>query len=454
MNIKDKLTIRFVLVFAAVWLIASIAIYYSSSEFRKEEFYERLVARANAAAKLLLEVEEVDALLLQKIESANPVKLPGEKITIYNYDNKELFSSDTQDSLLIDSMLLDKVRLEKSLNWRQGDVEVIGLLYEDQFDRFVVIAGAMDLYGLRKLQNLRNILIIVFLVSLIIIGLAARLYAGKALQPISEVISEVNEIEITNLGKRVSEGNGKDEIAKLGTTFNLMLSRLQKAFEIQKSFITNASHELRTPLTSMLSLVDVTLLKKRDEKFYEETLISLKEDIHGLSELTSKLLLLARVDSFREEIKPIRTDTILWQAISDVSRSYKNPIKVSISDEIADEESFTIIGHEQLLKSVFSNLLENACKFSDGKEVTVNVLATDQNLQFEIKDQGIGISPEDLKKLGQPFFRGQNTNSFPGSGIGINLVKKIIDIHQGSMNITSAKESGSIILLNFPLAKI
>lgn len=454
MNIKDKLTIRFVLVFAAVWLIASMAIYYSSSEFRKEEFYDRLVARANAAAKLLLEVEEVDAQLLQKIESANPVKLPGEKITIYNYNNEELFSSDTQDSLRIDSVLLDKIRLEKSLNWRQGDVEVIGLLYEDQFDRFVVIAGAMDLYGLRKLQNLRNILIIVFFVSLIIIGLVARLYAGKALEPISEVISEVNEIEITNLGKRVSEGNGKDEIARLGITFNLMLTRLQNAFEIQKSFITNASHELRTPLTSMLSLVDVTLLKKRDEKFYEETLISLKEDIHGLSELTTKLLLLARVDSFREEIKPIRTDAILWQAISDVSRSYKNPIKVSISEDISDEESFTIIGHEQLLKSVFTNLLENACKFSDGKEVFVNILATGQNLQFEIKDQGIGISPEDLKKLGQPFFRGQNTNPFPGSGIGINLVKKIVDIHQGKLNIDSTRDSGSIILLDFPLAKI
>lgn len=454
MNIKDKLTIRFVLVFAGVWLIASMAIYYSSSEFRKEEFYDRLVARANAAAKLLLEVEEVDAQLLQKIESANPVKLPGEKITIYNYNNEELFSSDTQDSLRIDSVLLDKIRLEKSLNWRQGDVEVIGLLYEDQFDRFVVIAGAMDLYGLRKLQNLRNILIIVFFVSLIIIGLVARLYAGKALEPISEVISEVNEIEITNLGKRVSEGNGKDEIARLGITFNLMLTRLQNAFEIQKSFITNASHELRTPLTSMLSLVDVTLLKKRDEKFYEETLISLKEDIHGLSELTTKLLLLARVDSFREEIKPIRTDTILWQAISDVSRSYKNPIKVSISEDISDEESFTIIGHEQLLKSVFTNLLENACKFSDGKEVFVNILATGQNLQFEIKDQGIGISPWDLKKLGQPFFRGQNTNSFPGSGIGINLVKKIVDIHQGKLNIDSTRDSGSIILLDFPLAKI
>ncbi|MEQ8879568.1 MAG: HAMP domain-containing sensor histidine kinase [Cyclobacteriaceae bacterium] len=454
MNIKDTLTIRFVLVFAAVWLVASIAIYYSSSEFRKEEFYERLVARANAAAKLLIEVEEVDAQLLQKIESANPVKLPGEKITIYNYNNQELFSSDTQDSLRVDSVLLDKIRLEKSLNWRQGDVEVIGILYEDQFDRFVVVAGAKDLYGLRKLQNLRNILIIVFFISLIIIGMAARLYAGKALEPISEVISEVNEIEITNLGKRVAEGNGNDEIAKLGITFNLMLTRLQNAFEIQKSFITNASHELRTPLTSMLSLVDVTLLRKRNEKFYEDTLVSLKEDIHGLSELTSKLLLLARVDSFREEIKPVRTDTILWQAISDVSKSYKNPIKVSISDDISDDDSFTITGHEQLLKSAFSNLIENACKFSDGRDVTVNVLNKGHKLQFEIIDQGIGIAPEDLKKLGQPFFRGQNTNPFPGSGIGINLVKKIIDIHQGTLNITSSMGSGSVFFLEFPLLKI
>lgn len=448
-NIKDALVLRFVLIFGVLWVLASFSIYYSSAQFRHDEFYQRLHTRASTAAKLLIEVEEVDASLLRKIEDANPIKLPGERITIYDYNNVEIFSTDTQDSIRMDEERFNDIRLEGEYRWRQGSVEVLGLLYIDQYERFVVVAAGQDVYGFRKLDNLRNILITVFFISLIVIAMAARLYAGNALRPISEVVEEVNQIGISNLGKRVSEGNGKDEIATLGITFNRMLDRLQSAFESQKSFITNASHELRTPMTSVLSQVDVALLKDRDAKHYKGTLQSVRDDIQELSALAGKLLLLARVDAFRETFEPIRVDSILWQAISEVSRHFKNNILVDFSSDIDDEQFFTIMGNEQLIRSVLQNLLENACKYSKGKDVRVLVELAAEGLCLKVEDQGVGIAPEDLPEIGQPFYRGKNTSGFSGSGIGLNLSKKIVELHHGTFSLDSRMGEGTRVSIVF-----
>ncbi|MEQ9303571.1 MAG: HAMP domain-containing sensor histidine kinase [Marinoscillum sp.] len=448
-NIKQTLTLRFVLVFTVLWIFASLAIYYSSAKFRQEEFYERLQTRANTAARLLIDVEEVDAQLLRKIEAANPIQLPGQRLTIYDYTNEELFSTDALDVISVDIDRFNDIRLTGEVLWNQGEIEVLGLLYTGEFDRFVVVASGQDVYGFRKLQYLRNILLLVFVVALVVISFAARLYAGKALQPISEVVEEVNQIGYTNLNRRVSEGNGQDEIATLGITFNSMLNRLQSAFESQRSFITNASHELRTPMTSILSQVDVVLLKDREPEKYKEVLTSIREDVHELSALTARLLLLARVEAFRETLVPIRVDAILWQAIAEVSKTFSNPVAVDFSSDIDDERFLTILGDEQLVKSAVQNAIENACKYSHSQEVRVVVKVADGLIHLEIADQGIGISEVDLPQLGNPFFRGRNTGNFSGSGIGLNLVKRIIELHRGEFTVTSELNVGTCLTIVF-----
>lgn len=454
MNIKQALTLRFVLVFALLWIAASLAIYYSSAEFRREEFYQRLHTRATTTARLLIEVEEVDAQLLRKIDAANPIRLPGERITIYDYNNAELFSTDAEDSIFVSSAQFDEIRLEGEVHWRQGAIEVLGLLFTDKYDRFVVVASGQDIYGYRKLDYLRNILLIVFVIALIVITIAAMIYAGRALQPISKVVEEVNQIGFTNLHDRVSEGNGKDEIATLGITFNKMLTRIEAASESQKSFISNASHELRTPMTSMLSQVDVVLLKDRSADFYKNTLSSVRDDIHKLSVLAARLLLLARVEAFRETFKPVRIDAMLWQAIGDVSKYFKNPIIPDFSADIDDERYLTITGSDQLIKSTLQNVLENACKYSNGQEVKVDVQISGDQVKLLISDKGIGIPEVDLARIGEPFFRGSNTATVSGSGIGLNLVRKIVEIHEGDFQIQSSQESGTTVTLSFRFTEV
>lgn len=454
LNIKSRLVLWFIAIFGAVWGISSVTIYLASADYREEEFYKRLQSRAELIAKLLIDEDQVDADLLRKIEDASPIRLPGEKITVYDFKNAEIFTNDPNDIIRIDSSIFDEVRLSEEVRWIQepGRIEILGMLYKGQYDRFVVIAGANDLYGLRKLENLRNILLIAFIASLVIAGFLGKIYASQALEPINDVIGEVNHIDPAKLDGRVSEGNGFDEIAQLGRTFNKMLTRMQAAFESQKSFLANSSHELRTPMTRILSQIDLALLKSRDAQEYRKTLEIVKQEISRMSELTTKLLLLSRLESFEESSQTVRMDSIIWQAIREYKLMKSDVmVRVDISEAIDDESQLLVKGNEQLLINVFLNLIDNAYKYSDGRGIAIYLELVGSLFSVQINDQGIGIPEGELGNLGKPFFRAQNSQLIPGSGVGLSLVKKILQIHNGEIQFESSQPKGCKVVVCIPL---
>ncbi|HKK43563.1 MAG TPA: hypothetical protein VJ963_14195, partial [Bacteroidales bacterium] len=129
MQIRTRLTLQFLLMGGIIMIIASAAIYLSSARFRKDDFSTRLENKAKITARLLIEVKEIDAGLLRRIEKDNPVNLPKEKILIYNYENKILYSTDDEKVLKINKNLLNRIRLYGRIRLRQGEYEVLGLLY-------------------------------------------------------------------------------------------------------------------------------------------------------------------------------------------------------------------------------------------------------------------------------------------------------------------------------------
>ena len=286
MQIRKKLTLQFIIIVALILALSLLAIYFFSADYRRDDFYNRLLNKGTNSAKLLIEVEEIDAGLLRRIDQDNPMSLPKEIIAIYNYKNELLYGSDNDELLHIHQELLDCIRLEQEIRYRQGNHEILGFLYADKFDRFVVIIGAVDIYGLKKLHNLQTVIFLVFAISILVVFVSGSIYAAKALKPISRVVEQVNNITITSLNLKVDEGNGKDEIALLAATFNKMLSRLEAAFKIQKNFIANASHELRTPLTAITGQLEVALIKQRTPAAYQEILLSVLDDIKRLIEVS------------------------------------------------------------------------------------------------------------------------------------------------------------------------
>jgi len=172
MKIRAKLTLRFILITACIMAVASVLIYVLSAEYREEDFYSRLMNKANNTAKLLIEVDEVDINLLHKIEQDNPVSLPNEKIIIFNYRDSILFSTDEERIIQVDANLLDRIRLDDEVRLVQGDYEILGFLFKGKYDRFVVIGAATDIYGFKRLRNLAYILMFVFAISIVIVSIS------------------------------------------------------------------------------------------------------------------------------------------------------------------------------------------------------------------------------------------------------------------------------------------
>lgn len=428
-------------------------IYFFSSNYRKTEFYSRLKDKALTTARLLIEVKEIDASLLKIIDRNTLNILHDEKIVIYDYQNKEIYSSIDESNVPVSRDLLNTIRLQKEIQFHYDEKEVMGILYTDKYNRYVVIASAFDKYGVSKLDNLKMILVSGFIFSVIVALFAGWIYSGKALKPMKDVVAQVDRITISNLDLRVNEGNGTDEIAQLSITFNRMLERLESAFEMQRSFVSNASHELRTPLTAITGQIEVSLMKKRDPGEYKAILQSVLEDIRTLSRLSNNLLDLAKASSDISEImlRPLRIDELLWQAQSELKK--RNPdynAHIVFDETIDDENKLTFFGNEHLIRSALLNLMDNACKFSDDKSVNICLEVQNMHVKLHFADKGIGIEASEQEQVFHPFYRASNARNINGHGLGLSLTKKIVEIHKGAIGIGSALAKGTCVSISFP----
>lgn len=439
MNIRARLTLTFFSIVIIVVTIISVSIFYFSSEYRQNDFYRRLKNRAINTARLLVDFEEVNESLLQRMEKENPANLPFQSVTIYNYKNEILFRTEGGVNIPADTSMLNEIRLKEEVRFVHDQYEVLGILYRDQFDRFTIVAAARDVNGLDAIANLRNVLLLTFLISVILVSILGWFFSGRVLRPISKIVSEVDNITEVNLDRRLDEGNRKDELSKLAQTFNKMLGRLQRAFFSQKNFIANASHEIRTPLTVMSGEIEVTLLQPRSNDYYVRVLKSVLAGTKGMNKLSTQLLLLAQTSAEHPEIKfdHIRIDDILWAVKDELTRA--NPhYKIDIHFDLGlVDRDFTVTGDSGLLKVVMLNVMDNGCKYAADDTLIVSLRSTPHEVMLEFINRGEGVAPESLPRIFEPFFRGRSGKKVKGFGIGLPLAKRILDIHQGSISIKS-----------------
>jgi len=453
LKIRTQLSLYFALIVASLILFFSINVYIFSSEYRHSQFMSRLEEKANTTAKLLFEVEQVDSLLLKIIESADQTILFHEKLVIFNHENQVIF--DSKEDLFVDypTDLFSEIRLKQKVILKNDSNEMIGIVYKENDNEYIVIASAYDFFGFKKLKNLIQILLINFILSIIFITILGWFFANKALSPILKVIEKVSSITSNNLHLRLNEGNKSDEIAMLSNTFNEMLERLEAAFIAQKDFVSNASHELRTPLTAIKSEIDVSLLSDRSNEDYKKTLKSLSDDIHNISDLINGLLILAQTntDFSRYSFVHQRIDEILWQARKLIlTKQPHYNVLIDFKTEPQDENQLILHCNYILLRTAFINLIENACKFSDNSTCQVSINFETNRIFLEFIDNGIGICIEDHENIFKPFYRGQNSNHVYGHGIGLSLVDNIIKIHNGSIELISEVNKGSIFKITLP----
>lgn len=440
MKIRTRLSIQFLGIVTTLITISLLLIYFLSAEYRSRDFFTRLRNKALTTARLVVQVDEINNQLMKIIDKNETSILFNKNVVIYDTKNKEIYRSNSNPGVQLSPFLLNRIRTKGEITFYEGESQVLGRVFIDKKDRFVIVASGLDILGYEKLQNLKLILIIVFFSNILFVSVAGYIFAGRALAPISNVIKEVDNISAKNLSQRVNEGNGKDEIALLAKTFNNMLKRIEQAFEKQKAFVANASHELRNPLTAISGQLEVALLKKRTEEEYERVLSSIFEDIKNLSALSNRLLSLAQTTSNNQNFhfSTVRIDELLWKAREELLLG--NPeytVSIEFPGESDDESQLVISGNDTLLKIAFSNIMDNGCKFSDDKKVAVKLKLEKDLIVLNFIDKGVWIRPEEQKNIFEPFYRSSKTNNIKGHGVGLALVDRIIQLHTGSIQITS-----------------
>lgn len=454
MNIRAKLTLQFSIIVASILLLFSLSVYLLSDNYRREEFYSRLVSRAITTVRLLVTVKEVDYDLLRIIDQNSIHQIFEEKVLVFNDSNELIYTSLDDFPLLYSDSLIAHVRQQKKVEYTVNDREAVGIVYSAAGEEFVVIASAYDRYGRSKLRNLGQVLIAGLVLGIGIIFLAGRIFAQQALRPLVIMNAEVASITAGNLNQRIPGGDQRDEIGQLAQNFNRMLERLEAAFAIQQQFVSNASHELRTPLAAISSQLQATLSKERSGAAYRKVLQSLVEDARTLTELTNGLLVLAQsgIDKQREFFKPVRVDEIIFSAQTELLKSNpKYQFQIEYAQFPKDDSDLQILGNEQLLKTAFLNFMDNACKFSADHSVHVIVgFPKEGAIEICFADKGPGIHPEEQMKIFDPFYRASESSSrVRGHGIGLSLCHRIVQLHKGSIRLESKVGEGTQFYVTF-----
>src|SRR5213592_2325274 len=273
----------------------------------------------------------------------------------------------------------------------------------------------------------------------------------RGLRPLEEMKLSLERIGPTHLNERVASANWPRELQPMAIAFDEMLKRLDDSFTRLSQFSADLAHELRTPIANMIGEAQVALTRDRTAADYRETIESTVAECERLSRIVDNLLFVARVDAAREPIARKRFDA--RAAVQKIAAFYQT---------IADDRHVTIscsgdgqiYADPDLFERALGNLLDNALRFTP-ENGSIQILLSKRDADFEItvSDSGCGIAPQHLPRVFDRFYRAESSRSSDGAGLGLALVKSIVDLHGGSTIIESNVRRGTTVKLILPLPK-
>lgn len=445
MKLKHRLSLYSIIIFSVVILIVSTVIYFSFYTQMEKKEIQSLESKSLLAAVYYLEQDELPTLEHENIKSQMLKSISRKNIVIYDALNQKFNGNMDVDSN-ISPKFLNNVRINKNDFFTSEHFFYNGIFYHDNQGDFVVITRQSKDEFNDQMQSLLHILIIVSIIGLLFIYLFSQYLGYIAYEPITKIIEQIKERDTKNFNEPLVLKKSYSEIEDLVKTYNHFIDRIAQTFNVQKNFIDYVSHELRTPITALLGTLEVTNHKKRTSEEYELVLLQLKQYTNDLQETLDQMMLLSGAKtSF--EFKTIRIDEIVWQVIEN-SVLYHNA-KINVDIKVENNQLLSIQGNEKLLEVALNNLIGNAIKYSDNQQIMIQFLEVNQQLQIHIIDQGIGILENDLAKIKQNFFRGQNTQSYQGKGIGLSMANIIFTFHQIDLKIEQNQPKGTIVKLSF-----
>lgn len=285
----------------------------------------------------------------------------------------------------------------------------------------------------------------------ILVGAGGYWLAGRALAPIDHITETAAQISTDDLSTRLDLPPTHDEVGRLASTFNVMLSRLEEAFRREKQFTSDASHELRTPLAATRTIAETTLNRPRSAAAYEEALTDILDEVLRMQRLAEDLLRLARQEGFDTAQTTERVNlSELLQDVVDSVRPLADAKGLRLT--CSTVENLVVEGDTGALIRLFMNLLDNAIKYTLSGSVIVTAQRGDKGLaEVMIRDTGIGIPGNHLPHVFERFYRADPSRAATGTGLGLTIAQAIADAHGGALTIQSHENVGTTCVFSVPL---
>ena len=297
-----------------------------------------------------------------------------------------------------------------------------------------------------SLNTLSYILFIISPLFLIAAAIVGYFISRRAFAPVRLITKTAEQISGTQLNQRVPVGKAEDEISQLARTFNDMISRLDVTFESQKRFIADASHDFRTPLTIVRLELELLANRQDIDEYVKAPLDKCIRELKSLSNLAENLLLLARTDSHQLVLK--KSEFRLDELIMDSMHSFNNILSAQNKVFILDlDEPVELYADKDLIKRAIINILDNAVKYSNpGNPIKIYNGIENSSTIIRISNTGPELSEELISKLFDRFQRGDDSRTTKGYGLGLPIIKAIIEEHGGKVIFSSVDGENTMII--------
>ena len=340
-----------------------------------------------------------------------------EDINIYQVENKKFLYYDT--------------RLQDEDDWIRG-IYPLGKVQKE----------------IETLWNIAIALSVLFLIFVVIVGYRIIKNAFKPVKQISDTALKIKRSK--DFSNRIElEDSNDDEIHKMASTFNEMLDTVEEVFIHEKQFSSDVSHELRTPITVILAQSDYALQYSDTFEEAKESLEVINRHAKRMTNLINQIMELSKLERQKEiEKEKINLSNIVLQLLED----YKPLLESKNLNLVYNvEKDLRIQGNKIMLERVFLNILMNAVKFTK-TNIEISLTREDKTAVLKIRDDGIGISEKNKKFIWERFFQvndSRNKEENKGSGLGLSMVKKIVDLHSATIDLESELEQGTCFTIKF-----
>jgi heavy metal sensor kinase len=462
-NLRNTLAFRLTLWYAGIFTVSScvafLLFYILITSFIQERTDQELLSQVNRFSTLLategFEAVKNNAVIEAQAAGIKKVffRLLSLKGQVFSSSNISYWKDININETAIRELLQSSSHVFETITIPDHK-DKVRILYAFLSPSIILQVGqAMESYS-RLFDAFKGIFIITMTFLIILAAGVGWFMARRAVSGVEAITQTAQSISGGTLGKRVPVKTKGDEIDQLAMTFNQMLDRIQTLVTKIKEMSDNIAHDLRSPITRIRGIAEVTLTDGKSMDDYENMAASTIEECDRLLDMINTMLMISKTESgvdklTREEINL----TGLVREACELFEPTAEDKRITLSCDVPNKSH--LVGDNRMIQRMLSNLLDNAIKYTpSGGTVSVSVSKNDgRNIVITVKDTGIGISPNDLPRIFDRFYRCDQSRSTSGIGLGLSLARAIARAHGGDITVTSLLKQGSIFTITLPILK-